>query len=139
MGTARRSSCRRRSQAICILIAVALFACFGLLAVRETVQRSQNAVLDACAELAEPPLGPIPRVLHQVFLDGEQSYQAEAADEKPAFRVEWRDACRQHYSNWEQKLWTQVRSLSSSVIPLFTPSPRNPSLPAFQRNIDTVL
>ena len=128
MGTARRSSCRRRLQSICLTLAVGLLAYFGLLGVTESIQRSQAALFDACAE---PPLGPIPRVLHQVFLDGEHAYQAEAADEKPAFRVEWRAACTQHYINWEYRFWTEVRALCYPASPPFPrPLPCTPSMTA---------
>ncbi len=109
MAAARRQSCRRRSQTVCFLIAFGVSAYFGLLVLSDSLQQPHTALLDACAELSEPALGPIPRVLHQVFLDGEEAYQAEAAEERPAFRVEWRDACKQHYSNWEYRFWTQVR------------------------------
>ena len=111
MATGRRSSFRKRLPTVCCLLVFAVSAYFGLLGLSDSVQHSQSALLDACAELSETALGPIPRVLHQVFLDGEEAYQAEAADEKPAFRVEWRDACKQHYSNWEYRFWTEVRSL----------------------------
>ena len=119
MGSARRSF-RRRVFAISVLFAIVLVICFGLLRVSESIVRSQTALLEACVELAEGPLGPIPRVLHQVFLDGEEAYQVEAAAEQPAFRVEWRDACIQHYSNWEYRFWTQAR---------FATQPKRPNPP----------
>ena len=94
--------------AICVLSAIVLAICFVFSRVSESIVRSQTALLEACADLAQAPLGPIPRVLHQVFLDGEEAYQVEAAAQQPAFRVEWRDACKQHYSNWEYRFWTQA-------------------------------
>ncbi len=133
MATARRQSCRRRSQTVCFLVAVAVSAYFGLLGLSDSLQQSQTAVLDACAELSEPALGPIPRVLHQVFLDGEEAYQVEAAEERPAFRVEWRDACRQHYSNWEYRFWTQVRSNCWITPSLRTTPPLQPFTDLVQR------
>lgn len=131
MVVARRSYCRRRFQATCIFTAVTLVAYFTCLGINEAIRRSQDAGIDACADLSEPPLGLIPRVLHHVFLDGEQAYQAEAADEQPAFRIQWRDACRQHYSNWEYRFWTKVRSTGRLRSPLpQDPSACNPSLTA---------
>ena len=59
-------------------------------------------------EYREPLLGPIPRILHQVFLDGEEAYLREASVEQPAFRVQWREGCKQHYDTWEYRFWTKV-------------------------------
>ena len=57
---------------------------------------------------SEPPLGPIPRILHHVLLSGEEGFTAEAQAEVPAFRAEWRQGCQQHFANWEYRFWDEV-------------------------------
>ena len=47
----------------------------------------------------------IPRIFHQVYLEGEDKFQEKAKEGK--FSLKHRVSCKQHHQHWEYKFWTK--------------------------------
>ncbi|KAK9918565.1 hypothetical protein WJX75_005009 [Coccomyxa subellipsoidea] len=67
----------------------------------------------------------IPRILHHVFLDGEDEYTRmteKAKLEGSGMRREWKDSCISHHSNWTYMFWDKAAAveLLRSRYPWFT-------------------
>ena len=49
----------------------------------------------------------IPRTLHQIYLEGEDTFQERAKEGQ--FSKEHRESCQRHHQHWDYVLWTKEK------------------------------
>ncbi|KAK9867459.1 hypothetical protein WJX84_011942 [Apatococcus fuscideae] len=66
----------------------------------------------------------IPRILHQVYLDGDQALKLESRRSDTGFRQEWLDSCKRVTKGWTQMFWDleKAKALLSDRYPWFLPA-----------------
>ncbi|KAK9817526.1 hypothetical protein WJX74_007528 [Apatococcus lobatus] len=47
----------------------------------------------------------IPKILHQIYLDGEDVYQSNSANDSNRLQATWRDGCRRLHNGWQIHFW----------------------------------
>eukprot|EP00884_Botryococcus_braunii_P001135 jgi/Botrbrau1/11021/Bobra.101_1s0019.1 len=84
--------------------ALALATKYALEAADRAVAGATEAMMGGL-NTGQEPLGNIPPILHQIFLDGEAQYQKEAASNTTKFLASWRDTCKEHHQDWQYMWW----------------------------------